>query len=75
MKDVAALLQESEGFQITSTKGGVSERNPAKSFPKISSLDLHILELEVKMKKQEILEGAFSKVRMQNEHPTLFRNF
>ena len=30
-------------------------RNSAKSFPKITSLDLHILELEIKLKKQEIL--------------------
>lgn len=27
------------------------------------------------MKKQEILESAIEKVRMQNEHPTLFRYF
>ena len=62
-KDVNLVLQEAEGFEFSEQRP-LPERNTVKSFPKISSLDLHILELEVKMKKQEILVSAMEKVRM-----------
>ena len=50
-KDVNVLLQEAEGFEFSGQSPVAERGSSVRSFPKISSLDLHILELEVKLKK------------------------